>query len=590
MQKIVSIALGFLFSAFGCLQAQSPSIIGIGGETGAGNFEVRAVDGRTGVFIANENMVNNGTALSLAWARCGRYLAVGGEAGLGNVPLQVFEFDGLSLQEIAGDNLNFDVRGVDWSPDGNFLVVAAGDTTTVYSFNPQAALNNRLTEVANNEDFTNATSASWSSDGTHIAVGDDNPAGPQVRIFAFDGVSTLTQVAMADHDESVNSVDWAPDGVHLAIGGPTADGVEVRVYVFAPNTLTEVATAAHGAEVLSVNWSPTGNLLAIGGVPTMAGIAIRVFEFDGESLAQLASQTDNDVVRSVAWYPDGKNLAAGGDGSDDNDEHIKSYLLDADEGELVETFRVSHGANVNAVDVRDAECFDANVSITNCHALLVNDICPIATDGCSADPQGITRFGGNVSVCGIETGLRVNKISPVDEATCPGEGSNITCFGGAVGVPCMLLTSNIAPIKDCKPDLCGNLCLYGCVTARNDFTVMGHFSRPSDERIKQDITPIDAQDSLAAICALSPQQYEYTQQWQEGTGIEGKQRGFIAQDVACVLPELVHTDAAFDTGNGVMQDLQSIDYSQLVVDLVGGMKALRSEVTALRSALNEQGK
>ena len=164
-----------------------------------------------------------------------------------------------------------------------------------------------------------------------------------------------------------------------------------------------------------------------------------------------------------------------------------------------------------------------------------------------------------------------------------------------VCVKCILATNNIMPAcvdceGNCSPSICGNICLYGCVTVRNDLQVLGNFSRPSDERIKRNITPIDATESLEAICSLQPQSYEYTDQWLESTGIAGgRQRGFIAQEVACLLPELVHVRESFETPPGTLENLHSIDYSQLVVDLVGGMQELKrmheDEVSDLRAEL-----
>jgi Chaperone of endosialidase len=60
-------------------------------------------------------------------------------------------------------------------------------------------------------------------------------------------------------------------------------------------------------------------------------------------------------------------------------------------------------------------------------------------------------------------------------------------------------------------------------------------STSSDQRLKTDITSLDASSSLAALEALNPVSYTPIDQ------NDGQNLGFIAQQVAPIFPELVST-------------------------------------------------
>ena len=62
------------------------------------------------------------------------------------------------------------------------------------------------------------------------------------------------------------------------------------------------------------------------------------------------------------------------------------------------------------------------------------------------------------------------------------------------------------------------------------------YSSLSDERIKKDIEDINDDDALIKILALKPKKYNYIEKEKEG---ENKILGFIAQEVAQVIPEAV---------------------------------------------------
>ena len=98
----------------------------------------------------------------------------------------------------------------------------------------------------------------------------------------------------------------------------------------------------------------------------------------------------------------------------------------------------------------------------------------------------------------------------------------------------------------------------------------------SDERLKQDILPIDG--SLAKIMQLNGYSYRYKTK----AAAAEKEVGVLAQEVKRVLPEAVHID---DNG------MYSVSYTALVPLLINGMKEQQAEIVATKksnAALREQ--
>lgn len=91
----------------------------------------------------------------------------------------------------------------------------------------------------------------------------------------------------------------------------------------------------------------------------------------------------------------------------------------------------------------------------------------------------------------------------------------------------------------------------------------------SDARLKQDIAAID--DALAAVCRLRGVTFRWKSESESG-GDAGRNFGLIAQEVAEVLPNLVH-----ESPRGL-----SLSYLSLIPVLIEAVKTLREEVDRLR--------
>ena len=110
-----------------------------------------------------------------------------------------------------------------------------------------------------------------------------------------------------------------------------------------------------------------------------------------------------------------------------------------------------------------------------------------------------------------------------------------------------------------------------------DLTILGNLHSPSDARLKRDVRPISGAAPLLA--SLRPVEYL----WKDGAerGREDElQRGFLAQDLREVLPELVR-----EREDGML----TVSYVGLVPVLAAALQEQQAELDALRALVTEQG-
>lgn len=94
----------------------------------------------------------------------------------------------------------------------------------------------------------------------------------------------------------------------------------------------------------------------------------------------------------------------------------------------------------------------------------------------------------------------------------------------------------------------------------------------SDERIKHDIEPLDAELSRQFIEGTNPKKFAYNFE------TEGKHYGMIAQDARKLLDELGETDALLEHGDKV----KTINYEEYIPHLINYVKYLKAEIDALK--------
>jgi len=253
---------------------------------------------------------------SATWSPDGQFLAIAALFAAGNYQVRIYRFDGVSLSLLSGaqKDIGSYCRGVEWSPDGKYLAIGGESNVNkevrVYCFNGTVLIDLLDAQV---EVGTTVFSVSWSPDGKYLAIGRSTTSGTNVRVYSFDGTSLSLPVATLSLSQEVRCVDWSKNGTYLAIGiyEDTVQN-EVHVYRFTGMSLDYVHSKNVDITIRSVKWSPDGNYLAIGCADLSDELnEIRVYSFNGVTLTQVAQEDVYVGVKSVAWSPDGKYLAVG---------------------------------------------------------------------------------------------------------------------------------------------------------------------------------------------------------------------------------------------------------------------------------------
>lgn len=106
----------------------------------------------------------------------------------------------------------------------------------------------------------------------------------------------------------------------------------------------------------------------------------------------------------------------------------------------------------------------------------------------------------------------------------------------------------------------------------------GSLSQSSDERLKTNITSLDASSSLSAIDSLNPVTFNWIDPDQGGA----LQLGFIAQQVQQVFPNLVSTTSATAlTPDGTL----SLNYIGLISPIVSAVQELSADITSIENTI-----
>lgn len=108
-------------------------------------------------------------------------------------------------------------------------------------------------------------------------------------------------------------------------------------------------------------------------------------------------------------------------------------------------------------------------------------------------------------------------------------------------------------------------------------TYSGSIFQSSDQRLKTDITLLDASSSLVAIEGLTPVSYTRIDQPGSGTNL-----GFLAQSVQQIFPELVSTTSPTAlTPDGTL----TLNYVGLIAPMVKAFQALATEVNGFAQSI-----
>jgi WD40 repeat protein len=229
---------------------------------------------------------------ALAWNTQGTFLA----AVVADETVEIWTNAGQRVTTL--DRLAFAaIRKVDWSPDGQSLVVAAEHQPALSIWNLDGTLSQRLQPPPNAQCcLVSMQDVAWSPDGAHLV-------GVPLANTAFLWTATGMFVKLLAHDEpytTIDAVGWSADGQFLATG--SAD-TSLQVWDAAGNSIQRFSASS---SISALAWHPQRSDLAFA---TATG-EIFLWSVPGQTPQAF---THIPMINDLAWSPDGQTLALASD-------------------------------------------------------------------------------------------------------------------------------------------------------------------------------------------------------------------------------------------------------------------------------------
>jgi WD40 repeat protein/serine/threonine protein kinase len=249
--------------------------------TGKHDGIARVWDAESGMELSTiEGLVQ---AYGANWSPSGNYAIVAGADGI------VHLWERTTLREIEKLHATSAyIQFVEFSPDGKRVLAYGGDNTV-------NILDTSTAEITfHNLSHGNVTNVAWSPDGSQFAFGILVP--PDFPIKIWDS-TTGDQLQMLSGNEITGFISWSPEG-----GRILTTNHEPKIWDAATGEQLLIFSG-HKDEIWDADWSPDGKQFA---TASQDGEIIIWNTSTGD--ASLKYSDHQDSVLSVAWSPDGSRI------------------------------------------------------------------------------------------------------------------------------------------------------------------------------------------------------------------------------------------------------------------------------------------
>lgn len=243
----------------------------------------------------------------MVWSGSGNYiLAVDRASPPGGIDrLHVYEFDPIShsLNPIPFDSAFNDTRSATWSRDDQFVVIGSALSPNLRLFEFDRI--NKTFTLLQSTDGGQGQGVDWSPDGDYLAVAAlSGAASTRVRVVPLDRASKMLGLSISPDINPVNvsnKVKWSHDGQYLALAeNSTPVALEVFKFTRATSTLSKVASSSFTINGSFAEWSADGKYIMLASFSNNTSISMVKFDLTTPTSGTLTIVATPDSVAAMS--------------------------------------------------------------------------------------------------------------------------------------------------------------------------------------------------------------------------------------------------------------------------------------------------
>ncbi|RYE85057.1 MAG: tail fiber domain-containing protein, partial [Methanosarcinales archaeon] len=192
-----------------------------------------------------------------------------------------------------------------------------------------------------------------------------------------------------------------------------------------------------------------------------------------------------------------------------------------------------------------------------------------AADNAASQNAAVTlaAFGAGTLTLGPQSGVAVNSTASVPVAVSSAQGVTIS---GASDTVLSVSAAGAGPTAKPLLQVTKVAVVSGVPLSAPALLI------PADERHKTDVRPVDSEDILQKLQKLQVRQFSVIRQasnFDSAVLSHDVRRGLLAQEVAKILPEYVHTADGSPFSAATDNDALTVDHQRITVDILAALQA-----------------
>ena len=259
---------------------------------------------------------DDGDIESVDFSPDGEYIVVGDDSGA----LTIFETKSRNIMLSVTEEENRPIYEVEWSPNGEYILagnqyeeVFVYDMTNFVNDNTVELIETLTTDFGTTNDLI--ADIEFNPDSTMVAVtvgketlSEENDGG--LVILDPTDWTEIGRFNPSTLDSNYDSVDWSPDGNILALGGAGEVFLLDAKNGFSQITTSLTITSSEFPRVNGLSWSPDGNMLAVCDQYQSTTVGHSVYLYNTITWVKQWEEQLSTSCLDVEFSPDSRQVAA----------------------------------------------------------------------------------------------------------------------------------------------------------------------------------------------------------------------------------------------------------------------------------------